>query len=391
MSENSLLDPALCWELGIAQQNKHGEGICGDSVVVSRSGDGVQIVLSDGLGSGIQANIASTLTTALLSGLTAGGVPIEDAIRAASAVLPTTRRQGLAYATFSLVRTEGRSVHILQYDSPQALFLRDGVSLPFSCAERTLAGKDVTDASLTMKCGDMLVLFSDGVSEAGRGVTTYSGWDRALMEDYLSRSIQPDDAAPRVAAGILSAVQAIDLFDFHDDTTVVVLRLRERSAVNLLIAMSDEIVVGDEQLRRFFSLDGKRVICGVSAVQTAAAYLGQEFRALRRSGEDAAPPICRLAGVELSLEAAQTLKSTIVQIEEARAKPLLRLEFGREGDGVSQLLSLLTEEASDVNLLLCGSGTKPRDDMHEKSTLALVLQLRELLIEEGKQVELYVC
>ena len=144
MSENSLLDPALCWELGIAQQNKHGEGICGDSVVVSRSGDGVQIVLSDGLGSGIQANIASTLTAALLSGLTAGGVPIEDAIRAASAVLPTTRRQGLAYATFSLVRTEGRRVHILQYDSPQALFLRDGVSLPFSCAERTLSGKEAS-------------------------------------------------------------------------------------------------------------------------------------------------------------------------------------------------------------------------------------------------------
>ena len=240
----------LCWDIGIAQQNKHGETICGDSVVVSRNGEHVRIVLSDGLGSGIQANIASTLTSTLISGLMDGSLPIGDCIRAVEAVLPTTRKQRLAYATFSLLTTEGRNVHILQFDSPQGLFMRDGVSLPFSCEERIVAGKELMEYSLPMKSGDMLVLFSDGVSEAGRGVTTYSGWNRVEMEDYLSRSIQPDDAASRVAAGILSAVQAIDLYEYHDDTTVVVLRLRERTAANLLIASSDETAVGDVVLRQ---------------------------------------------------------------------------------------------------------------------------------------------
>jgi len=47
------------------------------------------------------------------------------------------------------------------------------------------------------------------------------------MEDYLLRSVGPDDHARQVAARIVSAAQALDLYEFHDDTTVVVLRLRK--------------------------------------------------------------------------------------------------------------------------------------------------------------------
>ena len=94
------------------------------------------------------------------------------------AALPVTKKHGLAYATFSLVSTEGRQVRVLQYDSPPAVFLRDGVSLDYPHQERTIREKPIQETVLTMKSGDMLVLFSDGVSEAGRGVTTYAGWVR---------------------------------------------------------------------------------------------------------------------------------------------------------------------------------------------------------------------
>ena len=63
MAEPIRLEGNLCWEIGIIQQNKHDNIVCGDHVVFSREDDRVRIVLSDGLGSGIQANIASTLTS----------------------------------------------------------------------------------------------------------------------------------------------------------------------------------------------------------------------------------------------------------------------------------------------------------------------------------------
>ena len=69
MAERREPERNLCWELGLVQQVKNGEAICGDTAAVSWDHDDVQIVLSDGLGSGIQASIASTLTTALVSAM----------------------------------------------------------------------------------------------------------------------------------------------------------------------------------------------------------------------------------------------------------------------------------------------------------------------------------
>ena len=70
MTENGRLEKELCWEIGLVQQCKHGQKICGDHIVITQDGDRVRIVLSDGLGSGVQANIASTLTATLVSGMT---------------------------------------------------------------------------------------------------------------------------------------------------------------------------------------------------------------------------------------------------------------------------------------------------------------------------------
>ena len=382
----SNLPAGLCWEIGLAQQNKHGQILCGDSVAASHDGDRVQIVLSDGLGSGVEANIASTLTSSVLSGLNAAGLPLEDSIRAVEAVLPVTKRQGLAYATFSIVTTEGRNVHILQYDSPKGLFLRDGVSLPFPCEEHVTAGKMLTEYTFTMKSGDMLVLFSDGVSEAGTGITTYSGWSRAEMEDYLSRSVHPDDTAPRVAAGILSAVQAIELFEFHDDTTAVVLRLRERLHTNLLIGPSDGWEPPPDVLWRFFSRDGKHVLCGKGIASASASYLGKE---LRFPPADEPAPIFDIGGIDLAVGGADTFRELMEMLSRYTQKSMISLRTRRDRDSISQLIDLLAEQPSDVDILFHPATDTLPDENDER--MDQVLHMRQLLTEFGKIVTINYC
>ena len=345
MAEQKRLEQNLCWEIGILQQCKHGHTVCGDRVLVSREDDRILLVLSDGLGSGIQANIASTLTATLISGLIKRGFPLEEGIRSVEAVLPVTKKHNLAYATFNLVSTEGRQVRVIQYDSPDAVFLRDGVSLDIPYRQHSLAGKELREAVLTMKSGDMLVLFSDGVSEAGRGVTTYSGWDRRIMEDYLFRSIHPDSTARQVAASILSSVQALDLFEFHDDTTVAVLRLRERLRVNLLIGFPDSRVpVGDAE--------------GITLPVEDDPALREALSVLRRCSQDGMMP----------------------------------LDLGEAEDRVSQLLKTLAEEASDVRIYFraaCGSEQAGNASAAEER-LNLVLSLRQCLEKLGKDVTLQI-
>ena len=331
MAEEARLEEKLCWEFGVVQQNKNGQPVCGDRILVSREDDRVQIVLSDGLGSGTQANIASTLTASLIAGLTKRGFPLEDCIRSVDAALPVTKKHGLAYATFSLVSTEGRQVRVLQYDSPPAVFLRDGVSLDYPHQERTIREKPIQETVLTMKSGDMLVLFSDGVSEAGRGVTTYAGWDRRQMEDH----------ARHVAANILSAVQALDLFELHDDTSVAVLRLRERLSVDLLIGPSGpRLPEGDAE------------------------------------------------GITLALEDGQSLSELLSVIRRYSENGMMSLDLAEAEDRISQQLKMLAEEASDIRILVCAASDRGQAGGQR---LDQVLALRRCLEDLGKEVTLRIC
>ena len=360
MADNRQLRENLCWEIGIVQQMKHGESICGDCVSTEIDEDRVRIVLSDGLGSGIQANIAATLTSTMISELTGNGFTVEEGIRAVDAVLPVTKKQKLAYATFTLAAAEGTTVRLVQYDNPPALFLRDGVSLDYPMEMHTIREKTLFESKLKMKNGDMLVLFSDGVSEAGRGVTTYSGWDRRELEDYLLRSIGPDDCARRVAAGIISAVQALDLYEFHDDTTVVVLRLRERLPVNLLIIPNGDTRVDPEFLESYMKQPGEHVICG---------------KRTSRTPENAVffPEGCR------------TIRETLSLMEHYLRDGMMSLSLGETQDDASKLLELLTEKASEINIMMCREPHHEERFETERETAELILRMRELLQKAGKK------
>ena len=391
MTENGRLEKELCWEIGLVQQCKHGQKICGDHIVITQDGDRVRIVLSDGLGSGVQANIASTLTATLVSGMTEKAFHVEDCLRAMTAVLPTTKKQNLAYATFTLVSAEGHRVRLVQVENPPAVFLRDGVSLDYPYTLRTVEEKTLQESVLTMKSGDMLVLFSDGVSEAGRGVTTYAGWDRREMEDYLFRSIEPDEHARRVAASIVSTVQALDLFEYHDDTTVAVLRLRERLKVNLLVGPSDGWEPASEVLQRFFALEGQHAICGKGASEAAARFLGKK-RIVLPGSDDGTPSVSVVEDIDLCVEGEETFREAVAAIGRSRLDGMLSLVPVEELDGISQLSDLLAEQASDVAILFCPTHSaqgesSPGSDRKSE----LVLQLQKYLSEMGKTVILSYC
>jgi hypothetical protein len=71
-----------------ASLNKRGEELCGDKVKYLKTGTKTTVVLSDGLGSGVKANILATLTTEILITMLNADVPLREVLKTVIGTLP---------------------------------------------------------------------------------------------------------------------------------------------------------------------------------------------------------------------------------------------------------------------------------------------------------------
>jgi len=205
--------------VGVGSRRKDGETVCGDALAYFRTPDNLLcLVISDGMGSGPQANRESTLfVDSLRSFLKAGMRPDTAlgllcpafAIKCAGDSFTTCDLLCLdtetGHATFykcgaapSLIRTADGTVKRITSTAPPA-----GVHIPRHHA-------DVT--KLTLGAGDLVVMCSDGVD-----VQEEETWLAALIADC-------DPAEPRTVAASILETAAQD--GCVDDMTVLALRLR---------------------------------------------------------------------------------------------------------------------------------------------------------------------
>ncbi|MFR7473296.1 MAG: hypothetical protein ACLUVV_00700 [Christensenellales bacterium] len=99
----------LLLESGVASCNKYGEDLCGDFISTIEKDDMTTIVLSDGLGSGVKANILSTLTGKILS-LSSHGV--SGGVDTIAQTLPVCSVRHLAYLRSRYCRSRLQPWHI---------------------------------------------------------------------------------------------------------------------------------------------------------------------------------------------------------------------------------------------------------------------------------------
>ena len=134
----------LFLEYGYTSFNKFGEELCGDRVSIVKKDDYTTLVLADGLGSGVKANILSTLTSKSLSTMVSNNIPMEECIETIVETLPVCKERGVAYSTFSVIHLNNEGVgYMFEFDNPQCIFFENGGFKELEREELTILNKKI--------------------------------------------------------------------------------------------------------------------------------------------------------------------------------------------------------------------------------------------------------
>lgn len=370
----------LYTETGFISLNHVGEQLCGDRVEVLRGDNAVTLVLADGLGSGVKANILSTLTSKILCTMLAGGMPLEECVDTVAKTLPVCSERKVAYSTFTVIRVTGdREAQLIQFDNPGVILLRGGKSLDYPAQSRVIGGKTILESRFALQPHDVLLAMSDGAVWAGAEQTMNYGWQREDIIAYIERLYDAGFSAKMLAALIADECSRLYEGAPADDTTIAAVRIRERQTVNLMMGPPADPRDEAPMLERFFAREGKKIVCGGTTSQLAAAYLHETVTTVQdRTADPDIPPIGRIPGVDLVTEGVVTMRRVVEYAKAFAENTDLMNLWNVQSDGASRIAQLLLEAATEVNFCI-GKAVNPA---HQDPGLPIGFGVKIRLIQE---------
>lgn len=377
---------------GIVSLNKKKEKICGDyyTIITDPDSDSTVMVLSDGLGSGVKANILATLTAEMLSIMIARKVNIRTAVKAVADTLPVCSVRNLAYATFTVMVAEENEICLLQYDNPDVILLRNGKNVEY-CRDILMFGeKEIHQSCFQFREGDMLIFMSDGVTNAGMGKTTYAGWGREEVVEFCEQHYRDGMSAQEMSSAIADAGLALNLDETDDDLTVLTVAAMKKNIVNIMVGPPADREDDRSYFETFFQKEGMHVVCGGTTAKLVADYLHTEVAGLPDSGTEEVPAMSEIKGIDLVTEGLLTLEKLVDYCDDFQEDRTYFNQIIKKKDGAAELFRVLFAEATEINFFfgnaLNDNYTSLHIDREKKKKMAL--ELIDHLKAEGKKVKI---
>ena len=180
-----------CFHLSASSGDGSGEN--GDSILLRTGRGGMELLmLSDGMGHGAQAHEESEKTLELLSLCLDSGYSVEDALKAINCIM-LSATDGEQYATVDLCVSDLWAEHATLYKlgacpsilvSGGSLRVLQRSALPLGI----LPEIEASTHTFAVADGDMLLQFSDGLSDALGGLRQLEGQVSLLARDKLQKS-----------------------------------------------------------------------------------------------------------------------------------------------------------------------------------------------------------
>lgn len=206
----------------VRQEPKNGQNVSGDAVTYFEKDSKLYVILCDGMGSGEDAGHQSRLTTRLFEKFLKAGFDKATSLKMInSALMLNADQESFSTVDILEIDTENGECEFLKVGSAQSFIKRkkeievvSSKSLPVGILENI----EVSSQTFTLSSGDIILMMSDGISEAGSGV---------LKNDWIKKLLLLDKRNPRELADLIM-VGAKARAKFSDDMTVCVIKIEKR-------------------------------------------------------------------------------------------------------------------------------------------------------------------
>ncbi len=370
-------------EVGYYQQNKHKQGTCGDVFLTKKTPDNSRTitVLSDGLGSGVKANVLATLTASMASNYIIGDIAPERAAKIIMETLPICAKRKIGYSTFTIVDMHSNGLtRIIEHDNPPCMIIRDGKLMDFESREvfrrmKMDYNQVVYSKSFQAEPGDRIVFFSDGVSQSGIGfMNTPFGWERDKLEKYVLSIIEDthDITCKHLSEKIVKTAIQLDGSRARDDISCACVSIREIRKAIVFTGPPYKKESDSELARIADSFKGRKIICGGTTSKILARELDLEINVDLDDLELGShiPPCAYMDGFALVTEGTITLTEAYRILKQ-------RKDYSKLKNAAQRLVNELLN-SDDIQFVI---GTKV-NEAHQDPTLPEELEIRRNLIKK---------
>ena len=346
----------ICIDIDYQQIYKHGQRIGGDVYLLDRS-EGTNVItatLSDGLGSGVKANVLASLTTHMANKMSSSPLEISRSAAIIMDTLPVDKEKGISYSTFTIAKilfSEDKSfinVSLVEYDNPESLRFTGSEPVKWdrhaSVLNRRNAVKRevIFTSDFSMRPGDRLIFFSDGVAQAGVSLGEIPspaapkpaakpayygakpaaqpvrrkneigpmGWGEESVRKFVAGVLEkrPEISSRQLAREIVTQAYKFDNYKANDDITCVSIYVRKQRRT-LIVTGAPRSKESDKKLGDMIrSFDGKVIVCGGTTSKIVARELGKQIKSDRQPS-GSLPPSSLIEGIDLVTEGMLTLSA----------------------------------------------------------------------------------
>ena len=384
-------------EMASRSLNHVGEILCGDQVQIVHRDDSDILVLADGMGSGVRANMLSTLTSEIFSRMLLEGATLEECVETVIETLPADPRTGASYSTFTVLQIflDGRGI-LFEYENPECIFIRDNELIRIPRNEKNVAGKCINTFRFTARVGDTFLIMSDGTIHAGLGDLMDFGWPWENIADFALRGHREGQSPLREAMRICDMCN--DLYNGApgDDTTVACVRVKDRRVVHLMTGPAVNKEDDVRMVRAFMSGNSsvRHIVSGGTSASIVSRVLGRPVTVSMEYDKSDLPPEGHIDGIDLVTEGVLTLARVIQILKEYAQPDHVDGQFFRrldEPNPAAKIAKMIIEDCTEVRLFV-GTAVNaayqnPDLPLELGLRMNLTKQLTEALEAIGKKVE----